>query len=263
MEFLRFGSSIPGSSWGCCACSIIQNFKYDPDDLGSIQLVSGDGWGPITRDNEMVFAGPTYRDIFWQRLRIGTFDQRPLPNHAFFAILTANQIKTYIGSKWLALLKEAGFEFLRSVSNSVYTNPELSRPEGAGSNLNHIFALFRNIGTGAPENPFRPPAQWEELTTVVPETWEKFDSTDEMLAVAQTQYRAQRKAWESHVPRPFLLESEIEAANVPVTLAGLRSQYPQESKVRRLEKFRHDSLKTSATDPFDPFDPFEPVSGCP
>ena len=42
MEFLRFGSSIPGGYWGCCACCIIQNFKFDPKAKASIQLVSGD-----------------------------------------------------------------------------------------------------------------------------------------------------------------------------------------------------------------------------
>ena len=36
--------------------------------------------------------GPTYRDIFWQRIRFGTFDKRDMPNHAFLAILTENQL---------------------------------------------------------------------------------------------------------------------------------------------------------------------------
>ena len=43
MEFLRFGSSIPGSYWGCCAFDIIQNFgAYDPDDPLSIEMVDGE-----------------------------------------------------------------------------------------------------------------------------------------------------------------------------------------------------------------------------
>src|SRR3546814_3229716 len=117
MEFLRFGSSIPGSYWGCCAVDIIQDFKQPPDGKASIQVVDGDGGNPLRGK----FFGPTWKDIFLQRLRIGTFADRNMPNHGFLAILTDWQIKSKPGSDWLKILKEQGFEFIRTVDNSVYS----------------------------------------------------------------------------------------------------------------------------------------------
>lgn len=250
MEFLRFGSSIPGSYWGCCACCIIQNFKVDPDDKASIQLVSGDGGGPILKGREMLFAGPTWRDIFWQRIRSGTFDSRDVPNHAFFAILTDWQVNNNFGGKWLAILKEAGFEFVRSVSNSVYTGQGLSQPEGKGSNLNYIFALYRNIGAGAPADPFTPPKAWQALPTVTPEVWQFVQDPKEF---AKSQSAAQRVVWDKIGPPKFLTESEVVAAGAPVTMAGLRSEYPQELKSERDAKMASKKGKKGKTNTVDPF----------
>lgn len=247
MEFLRFGSSIPGSYWGCCACCIIQNFKVDPDEKASIQLVSGDGGGPILKGREMMFAGPTWRDIFWQRIRTGTFDSRDMPNHAFFAILTGWQVNSGVGAKWLAILKEAGFEFVRSVSNSVYTGQSLAQPKGEGSNLNYIFALYRNIGSGAPADPFTPPKAWTDLPSVTPEAWEFVQDAKEF---AKAQSAAQRVVWDKIGPAKFLTESEIVAAGAPVTMAGLRSEYPQELKSERDAKMASKKGKTNTVDPF-------------
>lgn len=250
MEFLRFGSSIPGSYWGCCACCIIQNFKVDPDEKASIQLVSGDGGGPILKGREMMFAGPTWRDIFWQRIRTGTFDSRDMPNHAFFAILTDWQVNSGVGAKWLAILKEAGFEFVRSVSNSVYSGQSLAQPKGKGSNLNYIFALYRNIGSGAPADPFTPPKAWTDLPSVTPEAWEFVQDAKEF---AKAQAEAQRVVWDKIGPAKFLTESEIVAAGAPVTMAGLRSEYPQELKSQRDAKMASKQGKTKANSPVDPF----------
>lgn len=250
MEFLRFGSSIPGSYWGCCACCIIQNFKVDPDEKASIQLVSGDGGGPILRSREMLFAGPTWRDIFWQRIRTGTFDSRDMPNHAFFAILTDWQVTSGVGAKWLAILKEAGFEFVRSVSNSVYTGKSLAQPKGKGSNLNYIFALYRNIGSGAPADPFTPPKAWSDLPSVTPEVWEFVQEPKEF---AKKQAAAQREVWDKIGPAKFLTESEIVAAGAPVTMAGLRSEYPQELKSARDAKMASKQGKSAANKSVDPF----------
>lgn len=247
MEFLRFGSSIPGSYWGCCACCIIQNFKVDPDEKASIQLVSGDGGGPITKGREMLFAGPTWRDIFWQRIRTGTFDSRDMPNHAFFAILTDWQVDSGVGAKWMAILKEAGFEFVRSVANSVYTGRSLSKPKGKGSSLNHIFALYRNIGSGAPADPFTPPKAWTDLPSVTPEAWEFVQDAKEF---AKAQAAAQRVIWDRIGPPKFLTESEIVAAGAPVILAGLRSENPQEPKATREARKPKPSKATSPADPF-------------
>lgn len=247
MEFLRFGSSIPGSYWGCCAACIIQNFKVDPDAKASIQLVSGDGGGPLTKGREMLFAGPTWRDIFWQRLRIGTFDNRDMPNHAFFAILTDWQITSSPGNKWLAILKEAGFEFVRSVSNSVYTGQSLAAPKGKGSNLNYIFALYRNVGSGAPADPFTPPPAWTALESVTPESWEFIQ---EPVEFAKKQAEAQRVVWDKIGPAKLLTESEVVAAGATVTMAGLRSEFPQEDKASRDQKMSAKNKGNASADPF-------------
>jgi hypothetical protein len=247
MEFLRFGSSIPGSYWGCCAVCIIQNFKFDPDEKASIQLVSGDGGGPITQNGSSLFAGPTYRDIFWQRIRTGTFDQRDMPNHAFLAVLTDWQVKSSVGGKWLAILKEAGFEFIRSVANSVYTGSGLAVPQGEGRKLNYIFGLFRNIGAGAPENPFLPPVEWDALPSV------KLQAVTELpLSLAKAQWEADTAIWERIGPPKFLTEKEVTAAGAPVILAGLRSKFPQQSKQEReaATKAFSNKAKTTTADPF-------------
>lgn len=257
MEFLRFGSSIPGSYWGCCACCIIQNFKVNPRDKASIQLVSGDGGGPLVSDGEMLFAGPTWEDIFWQRIRTGTFERGDMPNHAFFAILTEDQINGSIGKKWLAVLKEAGFEFVRSVSNSVYGGTGLAPPSGQGLYLNHIFALYRNIGYGAPEDPFTPPKEWQDLPSVKTEAWRAL--SDPQFAdvgptdLAQTQYTEDRAIWDRIGPPKFLKESEVVAAGAPVILAGLRSENPQEPKEAREARKAKTVKPTKLTAPAQPW----------
>lgn len=238
MEFLRFGSSIPGGYWGCCACCIIQNFTYDPDEKASIQLVSGDGGGPIMRGKEFLYAGPTYRDIFNQRIRIGTFDSRDMPNHAFLAILTQWQLEDEIGAKWLQILKETGFEFVRTVSNSVYAGQKLG--SATDDSPNHIFGLFRNIGTGAISNPFTPPQEWRDLDVVTPEPWSFLDDQTRKDLFAQ-QRESQKKVWEKIGPAKLLLESEVVAAGAPLTLAGRRSENPQE-----LKSIRENRQKTKA-----------------
>lgn len=217
MEFLRFGSSIPGSYWGCCACCIIQNFKVDPDAKASIQLVGGDGGNPILGpDGGFLYAGPTWRDIFWQRLRFGTFNKNDMPNHAFLAILTASQISGGVGAKWLAILKEAGFEFIRTVDNSVYTGQAMDTGQGY-SHPNYIFGLFRNIGNGAIADPHAPPQAWLDL----PE-----------------QTKTQREVWDELTKKQdtLMTEAQLVEAGVPVMMAGLRSKYPQEPKSIRDQK---------------------------
>lgn len=233
MEFLRFGSSIPGSYWGCCAVCIIQNFKVDPDAKASIQMVSGDGGGAIGD----TFAGPTYRDIFWQRLRTGTFSTGDMPNHTFFAILTQQQVSGGVGAKWLAILKEAGFEFIRTVDNSVYTGPTLKNSTEKSSHPNHIFGLFRNIGQGAIADPFTPPKEWTALPQIKPEAWLSLsDSNSE--GISKTELLKEQQAvdlaiWNKIGPAKFLTRKQIEAAGAPVILAGLRSENKQEPATER------------------------------
>lgn len=223
MEFLRLGSSIPGSYWGCCAMDLIQNFKFDPDDKSSIQLVSGDGGGPLTKGNKMLFAGPTYRDIFKQRIRIGTFSSTDMPNHGFLAVLTQQQISGGHGAKWLRILKEEGFEFIRAVDNSVYTGASLK--DETSPHPNYLFGLFRNITGSRIKDPFKAPEQWSTL----PDPYNGDMSEGNMCKV-------QTERWKKNSPTKLLTEDEIVAAGTPVTLAGLRSQYPQELKTVRETK---------------------------
>lgn len=250
MEFLRFGSSIPGSYWGCCAVDIIQNFKQDPDAKASIQLVNGDGGEPITRDGESLFAGPTWRDIFWQRLRVGTFDARDMPNHAFIAIMTENQMGQTYAKKWLALLKEAGFEFLRTVSNSVYTGSSVGdKYMTTKGNANYIFALFRNIGNGGIIDQFLPPKQWTDLEPAAPEPGSIINRHADTKVLTDELRAAHLAIWEAHPVGPFLKESELEAAKVPVIYAGVRSDFPQQSKAKRLAKLKEKGM-TETENPF-------------
>ena len=226
MEFLRFGSSIPGGYWGCCAGDIIQNFNVDPDEKAAIQLVSGDGGGGLTRDKKMLLAGPTYRDIFNTRIRIGTFSGQDMPNHFFLAVLTEGQLIGEYGAKWLAILKEAGFEFVRTVDNSVYSGPTLDG--GRPPHPNHIFGLFRNIGDAAIKEPHQPPAAW--------------------LALPE-QTKSQTEIWNDTTPTVLITEDEATAAGVPIYMAGKRSQFPQELKEIRESK----EAKDKPAAPSSPF----------
>lgn len=232
MEFLRFGSSIPGQYWGCCAADIIQNFKVDPDEKASIELVDGDGGNPVMFFNDKEgrtgakFAGKTYADIFRQRLRYGTFNSSDKANHAFFAILTDWQINggpNSIGYKWLKILKEEGFEFVRAIDNSVYTGSSF---EGTRSSKpNYLFALYRNISSGRITDPFTPPKAWQDLPSVVPEAWEQIDDPE---ALATSQSEAHKKLFDALPQDVFYTREQLEKEGIPVTLAGRRSDQPQQ-----------------------------------
>lgn len=236
MEFLRFGSSIPGGYWGCCAVDIIQNFKVDPQAKASIEMVTGDGGSPcIGKDGKVLFAGPTYKDIFEQRIRVGTFGIGEMPNHAFIAVLTDWQVQGVIGKAWLKILRENGFEFIRSVSNSVYTGANLAAYSEGGSKKNYIFALIRNIGANGDGNSLTPPKEWTSLDKVVPEAWELV-SEEQRKDFAKQQHAAQTAIWKAGKKPTFLTEDELVAAGAPVTLAGRRSQFPPEPKASRLAK---------------------------
>lgn len=252
MEFLRFGSSIPGGYWGCCAVCIIQNFKFYPKAKASIQLVSGDGGGPLMKGSEMLFAGPTYEDIFMQRIRIGTFHSGDMPNHAFFAILTESQISGGYGKEWLKILKREGFEFLRTQDNSVYTGASLT---GNGSaHPNHIFALFRNISGSRVKDPLTPPKAWTDLDKVVPEAWELIDAKVRKDFATELS-NVQREHWKKSGPTKLLTESEIRKAGAPVIMAGQRlPQYgsapePKETREARNKKPAEAKTKANAFPP--------------
>jgi hypothetical protein len=242
MEFLRFGSSIPGSYWGCCAVDIIQNFSAgNPDDPASIELVCGDGGQPIGD----MFLGKTYREIFESRLRIGTFSDTDLPNHAFLCVLTEEQVQGSRGYAWLKVLKENGFEFIRAVDNSVYSGEDIADEfyeEGCyDSSVNYLFGLFRNIGSGKVSNPFQPPREWTELEGGVDELYELSGETisdlDRLFGDMQRQRdELHLKRWHEIGHARMYSKEQLKEGGVPITLAGRRSEFPQESEAAREQK---------------------------
>lgn len=234
MEFLRFGSSIPGNYWGCCAVCIIQNFKFDPDAKASIELVVGDGGGTTGK-----FAGPTYRDIFQQRIRIGTFHTEDMPNHGFLAVMTEEQLSSIHGLAWLKILKESGFEFLRTVDNSVYTGSNLEGSE-CSPHPNHVFGMFRNITNNRIKNPLMPPKIWKDLPSVVPEAWELIPARS-VTPFIKLQSDAQIEIWKKNSPTKLLTKQEVLAAGAEVTLAGIRS--PDKQELESVRKARHERIK--------------------
>jgi len=247
MEFLRFGSSIPGSYWGCCAMCIIQNFKVDPDAKASIQIVNGDAGSPMMKGNEFLFAGPTWRDIFKQRIRVGTFSATDMPNHGFLAVLTEQQVSGGVGKKWLEILKEEGFEFIRTVDNSVYTGASLTG--SCSPHPNYLFGLFRNITGSRIKDPFTPPKAWTDLPSVVPEAWQLIKPEDR-LTLSSEQTTVHKQHWKETGPTKLLTEKEIVAAGAPVIMAGLRSKFPQQDKAaRKLLQGKDTSVKKTSAFP--------------
>lgn len=203
MEFLRYGSRIPGTNIGCCGWDIIQDFKQDPDEKAAVQLVSGDT-GTAIKDYGKTgcpskYIGKTWREIFNARMRIGTFDARDMPNHGFLAILTGSQLETETGKKWLAILKAHGFKFLGGVQNSVYSY-------GSKGHECYLFALFRNVGKHALADPFAPPKAWTDL----PEP----EGTD-------------LDRWNALPKVEFYYEKDLHKEGVPVWSAGQQGIRPQ------------------------------------
>lgn len=241
MEFLRFGSSIPGSYWGCCACCIIQKFNVDPDQKASIELVDGDGGHPLGDR----YFGKTYREIFESRIITGTFNDSEMPNHIFLAILTAKQLRNANGKKWLAILKENGFEFIRTTDNSVYSGSSLTdppedfedfcddcdEPESSDSiNKNYLFGLFRNIGFGKVLDPFEPPKEWLDLEGGVSEVSNYLDKEQggARWALLRSREKVHMEQYKKLTPVKIYTQQELKDADIPITLAGRRSEYPQE-----------------------------------
>lgn len=218
MECLRFGSSIPGGYWGCCAADIMQNFHVDPDAKASIQLVSGDGGETLMKNGQKAFLGMTYREIFLARLRIGTFTTRDMPNHAFFVMLTKSQLSSAFGAKWLAILKENGFEFIRKVNNSVWDVD------------NYVFALFRNCGPNAVDDQFTAPKEWTDLPNVKPEAW---SFVTDPKKVTKEQQTVDTKLFAAIGPAKTFTQTELEAADVPVILSAIRTQFPPQGPEKR------------------------------
>jgi len=173
IEFLRFGSQHGGEGIGCCAVDVIQGFVNDPDAPASVKLYHGDRDSPtgsaltvtVNDKTEFAYLGKTNREVFHNFIRIGTFGTRDMPDHTFFAVFSDSQMSDRNGKAWLEILKAEGFEFIRTVGNSVYTGSEVPlEPAAKGHpHKNHIFGLFRNISSDAVDNPFAPPRAWIDI----------------------------------------------------------------------------------------------------
>lgn len=239
MHFNRFGGTIPGAYWGCCACDIIQDFNKAPDAKVAIQIAGGDSGMPIPHEKGgSKFVGTTYREIFTNRLRFGTHSSCDMPNHGFIAIITDKQLQTANGKAWLAILKEHGFEFIRTVSNSVYSGATLYAGGPENGSRNYVFALFRNIGTERVHDPFSPPKEWADLPSVKPEAWQFLFQDPEpedagTVWVSRQQEAADVTIWDKIGPAKFLTEEEAEKAGCEIHYAGKRSRYPQQTKAER------------------------------
>ena len=179
MECHRLGALRGGYNWGCCAVDVFQQFSCDPDAPGVAALWVGDSPDrPVCGAGQKeLYLGPTNRDIFLGRLRIGTFGSREQPNHIFLAAIAGSQMNQANTKKWLAILKEEGFIFLGGCSNSVYSGATVSsNPDIKAKNQSpvYLFGLFRNIGEQRLDDPFAPPKVWSDLpepTTTQLERW--------------------------------------------------------------------------------------------
>jgi hypothetical protein len=223
MEVLRFGSTIPGGYWGCCAGDIIQNCKVDPDAPASISLVNGDGGEFMQK-----FLGKTYREIFEARMRIGTFGTGDMPNHFFIVVLTNSQCQSGYGKQWMEILKEHGFEFMRTVNNSVWNVD------------NHMFGLFRNCGSNSVADQFTPPKSWTDLPSVKREAWELIPAEERKVLTSEHK-NADKVIWDKLGPAKMYTQKELEEAGIPITLQAIRTQFPPQgptARAKAIEQFR-------------------------
>jgi hypothetical protein len=179
IECHRMGALRGGMNWGCCAVEVMQNFSSDPDAAAVQAMWVGDSPDrPVTGGNSTpLYLGPTNKDVFLGRLRVGTFGQREQPNHIFLASISANQMRQANTKKWLEIMKAEGFIFLGGCSNSVYSGANVSKdPNVKATNKSpvYLFGLFRNIGEARLDDPFAPPAEWNSIpepTTTQLERW--------------------------------------------------------------------------------------------
>ena len=179
IEFTRFFGRKGGEGIGCCAIDLIQGFYTDPDDKCKTFLTEGDSGNPIVYKGRSCYLGNTNKEVFENYLRIGTFHKDDLPNRIFLAALSETQVSCDAGKKWLAILKENHFEFIRATDNSVYTGSDPS--EKTLKQPVYLFGLFRNISKSALDDPFQPPSSWLELPEPTMTPKELWDSRKTVL----------------------------------------------------------------------------------
>ena len=164
IEVMRFFGRKGGEGIGCCAIDIIQGFVNDPDAPAKMKLVHGDSGTVLqAKKGKAAYLGKTNHELFLNYLRIGTFSLTDMPNRIFLASLTEAQCDGDIGKKWLKILKENGFEFIRATDNSVYSGTTVTDTPGKGGSPVYLFGLFRNISSFALEDPYKAPEYWDSL----------------------------------------------------------------------------------------------------
>jgi hypothetical protein len=163
IEVTRFFGRKGGEGVGCCAIDLIQGFVNDPDAPASMKLVHGDSGTVLTKKGKAAYLGKTNHELFLNYLRIGTFSLEDMPNRIFLASLTEDQCNGAIGQRWLKILKENGFEFIRATDNSVYSGSNVGDTPGKGGRPVYLFGLFRNISSSALADPFKAPDFWDTL----------------------------------------------------------------------------------------------------
>lgn len=160
IECLRLGARRGGDGIGCCAIDVFQGFTHPPDAVRpDVLFRQGDTRTPVINysTQKAAFITGTNEEHFLSYLRHGTMDTSPQPDHAFFAVLTDEQVNHSTGRAWLKILKREGFVWVGATSNSVY----------AEYHPNHIFMLIRSTTEHMDDDEVmalkEPPQYWQEL----------------------------------------------------------------------------------------------------
>ncbi len=160
IECLRLGARRGGDGIGCCAIDVFQGFSHPPDAIRpDVLFRQGDTRSPVTAypENDVAFVTGTNEDHFLSYLKHGTMDIESQADHAFFAVLTDEQVNHSTGREWLKILKREGFVWVGATSNSVYSE----------YHPNHIFMLIRSTTEYMDDDEImalkEPPQYWKEL----------------------------------------------------------------------------------------------------
>lgn len=160
IECLRLGARRGGDGIGCCAIDVFQGFSHPPSaERPDVLFRQGDSRQPVIdySTGKAAFITGTNEDHFLSYLKHGTMDTEAQPDHAFFAVLTDEQINHSTGREWLKILKREGFVWVGATSNSVYSE----------YHPNHIFMLIRSTMEHMEDDEImalaEPPQYWQEL----------------------------------------------------------------------------------------------------
>jgi hypothetical protein len=133
----------------CCGADVLYGFGVGPGvkDPNGISGYKSDGMNYL-RDAEGKQIPITFADKFRADFEK---QQRAYPSRAYVAIVNTQQYEAH-NQAWPKLMKEMGFEFVRSWYNSVH----------AGNGPLYMFVLCTD-GKGRSEVFTQPPKGWEDL----------------------------------------------------------------------------------------------------